>query len=180
MTCFEAQSNIMAFIDKKLPDDEVTEFVRHVKHCPNCSEELEIYYTLIVGMREVDTGKELSLNFKKDLETELDRIDSRYKNVKRAKVSTFSVVCIAVVVAFFIFYGRILDKVYDIEQRMIKERQGNYYFYESFQEYIHVKDKDIVYEATHIEEAPEKTFYEKVQSYIMTHIDYSEEDINEN
>lgn len=176
MTCFESQSNIMAFIDKKLNDEQLTEFVRHVKHCPNCSEELEIYYTLIVGMREVDTGKELSLNFKKDLENELDKIDSRYKTVKRAKISTVSVIFIAAIIVFFIFYGRVLDKVYDIEQRMIKDRQGQYYFYQTFDQYIPVNERNLYHEATYVEKEPEKTFYQQIRSYISTHIDYSIED----
>ena len=29
MTCLEAQSNIMAFIEKKLPDDVIPDFVKH-------------------------------------------------------------------------------------------------------------------------------------------------------
>ena len=53
MTCLEAQSKIMAFIENKLPDDELKEFIKHVKNCENCSEELEIYYTLIVGMKKI-------------------------------------------------------------------------------------------------------------------------------
>ena len=40
MTCLEAQSKIMAFIENKLPDDELKEFIKHVKNCENCSEEL--------------------------------------------------------------------------------------------------------------------------------------------
>ena len=31
MTCLEAQSKIMAFIENKLPDDELKEFIKHVK-----------------------------------------------------------------------------------------------------------------------------------------------------
>ena len=33
MTCLEAQSKIMAFIENKLPDDELKEFIKHVKNC---------------------------------------------------------------------------------------------------------------------------------------------------
>ncbi|MBE5944047.1 MAG: zf-HC2 domain-containing protein [Lachnospiraceae bacterium] len=172
MTCFEAQSNIMAFIDKKLPNDKVIEFVRHTKHCPNCSEELEIYYTLVVGMREIDEGKDLSANFKKDLENELDKIDNRVKNVKRAKISTFGIVLATAVVAFFTFYGIVLDKAYNIEQNMLKQRQGSQYFYEHFQEYLYFENRDIVKEATYVEVVEEKNFYEKINSYISTHIQY--------
>ena len=65
MTCLEAQSNIMAFIEKKLPDDVIPGFVKHMRYCKNCREELEIYYTLIIGTHQVDNNQELSQNFAK-------------------------------------------------------------------------------------------------------------------
>ena len=169
MTCLEAQSNIMGFIDKKLPDDKVTDFVRHVKYCPNCMEELEIHYTLIVGMRELDNNKELSLNFKKDLDEELNRWDNKVKNVKRFKMSTFSIVFVAAVIFFFFMYGQILNKVYHIEQRLIKEKQGKYYFYEQFEDYMPVSQRDIVIDSIELNKPVEKTYYEKIHSYNLTH-----------
>lgn len=42
MNCLEAQSKIMAFIENKLPDDELREFIKHVRSCKNCYEELQL------------------------------------------------------------------------------------------------------------------------------------------
>ena len=84
MTCLEAQSNIMAFIEGRLPEDQIEDFVRHMNYCPNCFEELEIYYTLIVGMRQLDDNTELSHNFTKDLNDELDKLTSRLKKCKKS------------------------------------------------------------------------------------------------
>ena len=71
MTCLEAQSNIMAFIEKKLPDDVIPDFVKHMRYCRNCREELEIYFTVDVGIRQLDqeTG---TYNIKGALETALE------------------------------------------------------------------------------------------------------------
>ena len=33
MNCLEAQSKIMAFIENELPDDELREFIKHVRSC---------------------------------------------------------------------------------------------------------------------------------------------------
>ena len=165
----------MAFIDEKLPDEKVTNFVRHIKNCPCCFEELEIHYTLIVGMRQLDNNKELSLDFKKDLETELNKIDNKVKNVKRFKISTFSIVFVSIVVFLLFIYGKVLDRVYTIEQNMLKESQGKYYFYDNFQEYIYTEEEDLVKYVTRVEKPKEKTFYEKIHSYNITHIDYSDE-----
>lgn len=170
MTCLEAQSNIMEFIDKKLPDDKITDFVRHMKYCPNCSEELEIYYTLIVGMRQLDNNLELSQNFKKDLNDELARLENKIKKVKRFKISTFSIVFAVFVVIMFLFYNRCLNKVYNIEQVMLKERQGETYFYDYFGEYIGICDENIIEYQKNIAKPAEETFYDKVHFYNLTHI----------
>lgn len=175
MTCLEAQSNIMAFIDKKLPDDKVNDFVRHVKSCPNCSEELEIYYTLIVGTRQLDNNEELSKDFKKDLNNELNKLSNKVKKAKRFKVSTFGVCCVALIASFALFYSACLKKVYNIEQFVIKEKQGDTYFYDCFGEYIDLCNYDLIAEyekEKSLEEFKNKEdnldFYIDVQKYNLT------------
>lgn len=66
-------------------------------------EELEIYYTLIVGMHQVDNNQELSQNFAKDLENELNRLEHRVKQAKRFKFSTFGLVFGVAVVFLFLY-----------------------------------------------------------------------------
>ncbi len=174
MTCLEAQSNIMAFVDKKLDDDNTKDFVRHMKNCKNCSEELEIYYTLIVGMRQLDNNEELSHDFKKDLDNELTRIDNRVKNAKRFKLSTFGIVFTAAVIGFFLFYSSILNKVYTIEQNIIKTEQGDYYFYNHLSKYIDICNDDVIVKAKEINKPVEKTLYQRIHSYNITHPNWNE------
>lgn len=181
MTCLEAQSNIMAFIDKKLPEDKVTDFVRHMRYCKNCAEELEIYYTLIIGIRQVDNNEELSQNFKQELDDELSRLEHKVKKAKRFKVSTFGVVFIAAVVLMFLCYGRILNKVYNIEQVMIKQEQGEHYFYDHFGSDIELCDEDIIVEFKQNNKPKELTFYEQIRLYNALHQkDDLENDTDEN
>lgn len=168
MTCLEAQSNIMAFIDKKLPDNKVNDFVKHIRHCKNCSEELEIYYTLIEGMRELDNNEQLSNNFSQDLNNELTRISNKVNNAKRFKISTFGIIFITAVISFFIFYAGCLSKAYNIEQIMKKNNQGTYYFYHEFNEYIKETDTDYILIAYEKNEPKVVTFYEKIQRYNTT------------
>ena len=119
----------MAFIDGKLSDAEVVDFVRHMQSCKNCSEELEIYYTLIVGMRKLDNNEDLPQNFKTLLNEDLDNAKNKVQKAKRFKFSTFGVFFVAFVFVLFLFYGRILQKVHTIEQITIKERQGDVFYY---------------------------------------------------
>jgi len=170
MTCLEAQSNIMAFIDRKLPDDKINDFVRHMKYCPNCSEELEIYYTLVVGMKQLDNNLVLSQNFKYDLDNELNRLESKVKKAKRFKISTFSIVFGLVIFLMFVVYNQILNKVYNIEQIMIKNEQGETYFYDCFSDFISMCDGDLIVYYNDIDKPVEKTFYEKVHFYNLLHV----------
>lgn len=176
MTCLEAQSNIMAFIDRKLPEDQVSDFVRHMRYCKNCAEELEIYYTLIIGIRQVDNNEELSQNFKQELDDELNRLEHKVKKAKRFKISTFSVVFIAAVFAMFLCYGRILNKVYNIEQVMIKQAQGSYYFYDHFGDEIKLCKEDMIAEARQKDKPKELTYYERIRLYNRLHADDDAED----
>lgn len=169
MTCLEAQSNIMAFIDKKLDDDKTVNFVRHMKYCQNCSEELEIYYTLIVGMRQLDNNSELSHNFKKELDDELTKLENKVKNAKRFKISTFSLFFVTAIIGLFVFYSSCLNKVYNIEQNIKKAQQGEFYFYNNFSRYIESCNEDVIIEAKNKHKPVEKNFYEKVHSYNITH-----------
>ena len=56
MTCREAEKLIMPFIDMKLEEEELEAFLTHVSTCPECREELEIYYTVSVGLKQLDEG----------------------------------------------------------------------------------------------------------------------------
>ncbi|MBQ8913986.1 MAG: zf-HC2 domain-containing protein [Lachnospiraceae bacterium] len=169
MTCLEAQSNIMAFIDGKLSDDEVVDFVRHMQSCKNCSEELEIYYTLIIGMRRLDNNEDLPQNFKLLLEEDLDNAKNRIQKAKRFKISTFGVFFAAFVFVLFLFYGRILQKVHTIEQITIKERQGDFYFLNNFRDYISFDENDIIVYQKEKFTKKEETVYERIKSYNITH-----------
>ena len=179
MTCLEAQSHIMAFIEKKLPDDVIPGFVKHMRYCKNCREELEIYYTLIVGMHQVDNNQELSQNFAKDLENELNRLEHKVKKAKRFKLSTFGIIIGVAVVLLFLLYNQCLEKVYGIEQRMKLEEQGDTYFYDTFGTEMSFCLKDILQEEQTRWQPEESTFYEKIRQYQETHPENEENENNE-
>ena len=52
MTCKEAESLVMPYIKNELTDEELFEFLEHIEHCPECREQLEIYFTVDVGIRQ--------------------------------------------------------------------------------------------------------------------------------
>lgn len=67
MNCIDVQRLIMPFINDELDIVQLEEFIHHVRSCSNCMEELEVYYVLLAGMKQLDEDKELSTNFHQDL-----------------------------------------------------------------------------------------------------------------
>ncbi len=43
---------VMPYINHQLDETQLEQFLKHVKNCPACREELEIYYTVSVGLRQ--------------------------------------------------------------------------------------------------------------------------------
>ena len=56
MTCEEAERLVMPYINGSITDEELEGFLKHIEHCPECREELEIYFTVDVGIRQLDEG----------------------------------------------------------------------------------------------------------------------------
>lgn len=133
MNCLEAQSKIMAFIENKLPDDELREFIKHVRSCPNCYEELDIYYTLIIGMKQLDESDNISTDFKNALDRHLDEEMGRLTVVKRIANSTILVVIALIVAGLIWMYSSALDKVYNYEQTSKLNEQSSYFYQDFFE-----------------------------------------------
>ncbi len=175
MNCLEAQSKIMAFIENKLPDDELREFIKHVRSCKNCYEELEIYYTLIVGMKQLDEEDNISTDFENALDKKLEEEMNRLTTVKRIANSTILVVIAAVVAGLIWLYNGALDKVYNYEQNSKLNEQTQYYYADFFSsrllgdEKYDAGDIEKYYKSQNINPDSAELFFEKIQRYNENH-----------
>ncbi len=84
MSCAEFQKQIMSFINQELEDDELDRFLAHVKACSECMEELEVYYTLITSMKQLDEDQDLSSDYRQDLINLLEKKEE-HLNVKKLR-----------------------------------------------------------------------------------------------
>ncbi len=80
MDCQEAQSKVLNYLNHKLNREETKKFIEHIRKCPDCQDELEINYIVMVGMRQLDEGEVLSADFRRELKEDMD---SRYAQVKK-------------------------------------------------------------------------------------------------
>ena len=82
MNCQNAQSMVLNFINNKLDKEETKELIEHIRDCKDCWEELEIYYVMLIGLKQLDEGEELVTDFKEKLQSE---VDNRYNAIERGQ-----------------------------------------------------------------------------------------------
>jgi len=164
MTCLEAQSKIIAYIDYNLEREERKAFLKHIETCENCREELNIYYTMIVGMRQLDDNEELTRDFTSVL---TERMQSeRNSDKKKHGLIHFSFVFIfMIVVGFSLFaYTNFLQYLEQKEQQQLKANQGDSYYYDMFSDVMFDPCESSI-SVNVKEDIPQPTFYERVRNY---------------
>ena len=106
MTCMKAQGWITPFIQNKLSIEELEEFLDHIDSCPNCKEELEVYYALLTAMKQLDEDKNLSSNFLQELNEKLEKSQERIIHAKYTYYRKITVLILTMIfLAFFISFG---------------------------------------------------------------------------
>ena len=73
MKCVEAQSLITEYINDELTGERLEQFLSHVYECEDCREELEIYYVIMKGMKQIDNDNVPNYNFHEAFEEELEQ-----------------------------------------------------------------------------------------------------------
>lgn len=100
MTCREAESLVIPFIHNELDDETAARFLDHIDHCGDCREELEIYYTVEEGIKQLDedTGiSDITGAMEEDIRSARQRLYSvRLLNIARYAADTLTVMSLVV------------------------------------------------------------------------------------
>ena len=67
MDCKKAMELMTQFINEQLDADDVQAFLDHIDSCPECREELEVTYSLMTAMKQLDEDTDLSDNYIEEL-----------------------------------------------------------------------------------------------------------------
>jgi len=86
MTCLEAQRLITAFINDQLNVEQLEAFVSHITSCPDCMEELEVYYVLLTAMKQLDEEKNLSNDYHIELLDKIQHAEDKIVHSKFVKI----------------------------------------------------------------------------------------------
>lgn len=106
MTCAKVQSLITPFINDELNLDELDEFIEHVRSCPECREELEVYYALLTAMKQLDEDRNLSEDYSMELSAKLDREQERIIHIKFTRYRKRGILIFIILLLAFIINFR--------------------------------------------------------------------------
>ncbi|MCR4716344.1 MAG: hypothetical protein K5656_04100 [Lachnospiraceae bacterium] len=136
MNCRKASSLIYTYLNHQQLGDDLIPFIKHIQNCPDCHEEMEISYIMIEGMRRLESGGNIAVNFQKEMDDELKGQLGKQKLKFRTKVQMIliglAISLFGIVLGFFEqeFHNEYLDK------QLIADR-GNYYYYISTRNYVY-------------------------------------------
>lgn len=167
MTCLEAQSKIIKYIDYNLEKDQKTEFLKHIQCCEDCREELDIYYTMIEGMRQLDSNMPFTKGFSEKLETRI-RYELKQNRQKKSLIRSLAVLMLVSIFSLSIFAYVNFLKVLDADEQIkLKEEQGAYYYSTNIGPILFDFEKNELVLNVETEDT-EMSFYEKIRYYNLT------------
>lgn len=62
---------VTPFVKRELSDKDTEQFLKHVEHCNDCMDELDIYFTMYKALDTLDSGAHHEYDFRKMLREEL-------------------------------------------------------------------------------------------------------------
>lgn len=127
----KAQGLITPFIQNKLSIEELEEFLDHIDSCPNCREELEVYYALLTAMKQLDEDKNLSSNFVQELNEKLEKsqekiIHAKYTYYRKITVLIFTMIFLAFFISFSYANRSAEDSGILEEKETLPQKESNF------------------------------------------------------
>lgn len=94
MTCFEAQCLITPFINEELHNGQLKDFLEHINHCADCKEDLEVYFTLLNGMKQLEENRNNVNNVDIDLESFIHKQEEMILLERTKKIQKRIILCL--------------------------------------------------------------------------------------
>lgn len=122
MNCIDAQRQIMPFINNELDINQLEDFINHVNYCPNCMDELEVYYVLLTSMKQLDEDKELSNDYHLDLMELISQSEERILHDKLVHIRKRVILIVMITIVAILSSFRIGEFVVeDVLPHEVKE-----------------------------------------------------------
>ncbi|SHI32192.1 anti-sigma factor family protein [Parasporobacterium paucivorans] len=115
MNCNEFETEIRHFIDGSIDPSQLRGFVEHLHGCPECYDELGIYFIVNTALAKVDRDEAQSYDFQgqmdiliNDYEKQIHHLDMKHKTVC-AITNTANIVVLAALAIAFLRWFNILQ-----------------------------------------------------------------------
>ena len=127
MNCIEARRMVTPYVNKELSDKDMEQFLKHIEHCRDCRDELDIYFTMYKAIDLLDSGSHQEFDFRKMLENDI-RASHRSVIARRiTRLVRCIILLIAEVILLFCVYTGYEMRKGELErssfQRMIERLQ---------------------------------------------------------
>ncbi len=133
--CREASPMIYSYLNHQSLGDNLVPFIKHIQSCPDCHEEMEISYIMIEGMKRLEHGDNIAVNFKQEMDNDL----KSQLNIRKFKVRTkLQMIIVGFVVSLFgIVLGFFEQEAHaEYIDSMLVNSRGQYYYYDSTRPYL--------------------------------------------
>ena len=99
--CEEVQKNIPTFIAGNMESKDTLAFIRHIRSCKTCMEELSVEYLVLVGVKRLDSASAFNLN--KELDELIARNTEKAKKKRRlSRIVFMAAIFLAIVGGYFV------------------------------------------------------------------------------
>ena len=109
MDCREAQALIVPFIEGKLNDEQNEAFIEHIESCTECYDELEVYYIVMVGVKQLDEEDHMLVDFNGDLKKYIafkkEELAKKHSRSARLKFGGIVFFLLLLFVSGFVYYN---------------------------------------------------------------------------
>ena len=86
MDCHEAQALINKYVHNELDVNTLEDFLLHVEQCPDCMEELEVYYIVFQGFRRLDEDDNIAVNYHEEFLNTLSLNEDKIRHFHSAYI----------------------------------------------------------------------------------------------
>lgn len=107
MECFELDTKIISYVNNQLNDEELSEVLNHIKGCSKCREEVELFYTLSEGIRQMESDEITIYDFPESFEQKRlqDMKDVNGRKKARQVADHLIMILVLMTIFFGILYG---------------------------------------------------------------------------
>lgn len=121
MDCKRVQELIAPFVNDTIRLEDTKEFLAHIETCKECREELEVSYSIMTAMKQLDADVDMSDNYIKELDNKIQKCISFGLYQRKMQVLRRLVLAFLVFLLLFLNGTTLLRKRTEEDQKFLRQ-----------------------------------------------------------